>query len=119
MKLPDHCNRHIQIRQAFLLSVLLACWSVASGQDSFSYENIAKRYSNSHLSTATVEEAKMQGECLVGLKKITFRKQNEFDPVAEWINYRSQSLLEQFPPCTVLIMMEVARAELIEDESKQ
>ena len=40
----------------------------------------------------------MQGECLVGLKELNFQKREDFDPVAEWTNYRAFSLLEQFPP---------------------
>ena len=116
MKLPDYHNQYVPASQVLLLTVLLTCWSMASGQDLFSYEDIAKRYNGSQLSSATVEEAKMQGECLVGLKNLNFRKRDEFDPVAEWTNYRSLSLLEQFPPCTVLIMMEVARTELVEEE---
>ncbi len=55
----------------------------------------------------------------MGLKKLNFVKREDFDPVAEWTNYRSISLLEQFQPCTVLIMMEVARIELIEDEAEK
>ena len=60
----------------------------------------------------------MHGECLVGLKQLIFVKRSDFDPVAEWINYRTISLLEQFPPCTVLIMMEVAREELLEEDNQ-
>jgi hypothetical protein len=119
VKLPDNHNQYVPALQALLIIVLLTCWSLASAQNLFSYKDIAKRYSGSQLSFATVEEAKMQGECLVGLKNLNFRKRDEFDPVAEWTNYRSLSLLEQFPPCNVLIMMEVARAELVEEESEQ
>ena len=59
----------------------------------------------------------MQGECLVGLKEINFREKRDFDAVAEWTNYRSLSLLEQFPPCTVLVMMETARRNLLQKKS--
>ncbi len=55
----------------------------------------------------------MRGECLIGLKHIIFVKRAGFDPVAEWINYRTISLLEQFTPCNVLIMMQIARRELM------
>jgi len=106
------------VRQVLILLLLMSWWSISTGQDSFAYEEIAKRYSGSQLSSAGVEEAKMQGECLVGLKNLNFRKRDDFDPVAEWTNYRSLSLLEQFPPCTVLIMMEVARTELIEEDQE-
>lgn len=91
--------------------------SVASASE-FSYEAIAKRHSESRLDPSTVADAKMQGECLVGLKKLNFRKRDDFDPVAEWTSFRSLSLLEQMPPCTVLIIMEVARVELVEETDK-
>ena len=81
----------------------------------FSYAAIAKRYGASQLSQAELAAAKMNGECLVGLKEINFRSSEQFDPVAEWTNYRSLSLLEQFPPCTVLVMMEVARKDLLNE----
>ncbi len=108
----------LKIWNALLLSFTLFWMSGAIGQESFSYDDIANRFADSRLSSATVDDAKMQGECLVGLKNLNFRKREDFDPVAEWTNYRSLSLLEQFPPCTVLIMMEVARAELMEEASE-
>lgn len=82
----------------------------------FSYEKIAKRNDYVGLSQQQVAEAKMQGECLVGLKDLNFKKKDEFDPVAEWTSYRSISLLEQFTPCQVLIMMEVARNQLMSEK---
>lgn len=78
----------------------------------FSYDNIKKRYPKSALSGEKLDNAKMQGECLVGLKDINFKKRDKFDPISEWSNYRVLSLLEQFPPCEVLIMMEVAQSKL-------
>jgi len=45
--------------------------------------------------------------------------EEDFDPVSEWTSLRSFSLLEQFYPCTVLIIMEVARVELLELEAKK
>ncbi len=101
-----------------LLVVILACLgsvSVAQAEE-FSYQAIAERFSDTRLDARAVKEAKMHGECLVGLKRLIFIKRDDFDPVAEWINYRTLSLLEQFPPCKVLIMMEVARAELMSGE---
>jgi hypothetical protein len=56
---------------------------------------------------------------LVALKELNFKKKDGFDPVAEWTSYRSISLLEQFPPCEVLIMMEVARKSLVEKKDKK
>ena len=82
--------------------------------DEFTYAAIAERFDDVKLAPETVREAKMQGECLVGLKELNFQKREDFDPVAEWTNYRAFSLLEQFPPCTVLIMIDVARSELLE-----
>ena len=95
----------------------LCCLSVAQA-DEFSYEAIAKRFGETQLDAEHVQEAKMHGECLVGLKYLIFVKRDDFDPVAEWINYRTISLLEQFPPCNVLIMMEVAREELMEGDNQ-
>ena len=94
---------------ASIIALQLA--AVAQAND-FTYAAIAQRYGDAGLDARTVSEAKMQGECLVGLKELNFRKRDEFDPVAEWTNYRSLSLLAQYPPCTVLIIMEVARVEL-------
>jgi hypothetical protein len=62
-----------------------------------------------------VENAKLQGECLVQLKDLTFKKKNDFDPISEWVNYRSVSLLENYSPCEVLIMLEIANEQLREE----
>ncbi len=95
----------------------LCCFSVAQA-DEFSYEAVAKRFDETRLDAIHVQEAKMHGECLVGLKRLIFVRRDTFDPVAEWINYRTISLLEQFPPCNVLIMMEVARDKLMKGEDQ-
>jgi hypothetical protein len=97
------------------VGILLLLAGASASANDFTYAEIAKRYSVAKLSAADVAEAEMQGECLVGLKRLNFRKMDEFDPVAEWTNYRSISLLNQFPPCSVLIMMEVARPEILEE----
>ena len=76
------------------------------------YKSIASRYVNNALDNKVVADAKMQGECLVQLKELTFKKQNDFDPIAEWINYRSISLLEKYSPCETLIILEVANEQL-------
>ena len=101
-----------------LLATIIFCLYCfpAAQADEFSYEEIAKRFAQTRLDERSVQEAKMHGECLVGLKHLIFVKRDDFDPVAEWINYRTISLLEQFPPCNVLIMMEVARKELVTEE---
>lgn len=78
----------------------------------YTYNEIAKRHSGSSLEQAKVDASRMQGECLVGLKQLNFKKKGKFDPVAEWTSYRSVSLLEQYSPCEVLIIMEVAQAKL-------
>lgn len=93
----------------FLLSVFFT--SNTHAQE-YTYDEIAKRFSSSALSSQQQNNAKMQGECLVGLKQLNYRKQNVFDPIAEWSSFRTISLLEQFPPCEVLIMMEVAQGKI-------
>lgn len=97
--------------------ILAACLAALTASkmgyaSDFSYAAVADRYQDSALDPAAVKDAKMQGECLVGLKELNFKKNDKFDPIAEWTNYRSISLLEQFPPCEVLIMMEVAKAKI-------
>lgn len=76
------------------------------------YRDISARYPQQALDNKSVAHARMQGECLVGLKELNFKRKDKFDPIAEWSNYRSASLLEQYSPCEVLIMMEVAKSEL-------
>ena len=90
------------------LFVLINC-NFAFASD-YSYSVVAERYKDSALDEQTVQESRMQGECLVGLKELNFKKKDNFDPIAEWTNYRSISLLEQYSPCEVLIMMEVAKS---------
>ncbi|MEO0423372.1 MAG: hypothetical protein AAF184_13610 [Pseudomonadota bacterium] len=97
---------------AGFLLVCLTCLCPAVHANDFTSAAIAKRHPQSATTPARIADARMQGECLVGLKELNFRKANEFDPVAEWTNYRSLSLLSQFPPCEVLVMMEVARTQL-------
>ncbi len=102
-----------------LLTVLLGMPLSSVSEDGFSYAEVAKRYPATRLDAEAVEEFEMHGECLVGLKQLIFVKRDHFDPVAEWINYRTFSLLEQYPPCHVLIMMQVARSELMDGEAAQ
>ena len=102
-----------------LVAITLCIFCVSVSQaDEFSYEAVAKRFGDTKLDAKQVQEAKMHGECLVGLKRLIFVKRDDFDPIAEWINYRTFTLLEQFPPCYVLIMMEVAREELMDGDSQ-
>jgi len=54
----------------------------------------------------------MEGECLVGLNELNSKERQKFKPVAERTNYRLFSLLDQYSPCTVLIIMEVAKSKL-------
>ena len=106
------------LKIAAMLMFMIMC-SIALAEDlsdeDFSYTDVANRYSDTQLDAKSVKEAKMQGECLVGLKHLNFRKRQDFDPVAEWTSYRAFSLLEQYSPCRVLIIMEVARKELLDD----
>lgn len=101
------------LKTLFIFSAAQLAWG-----SEFTYEDIAKRYNGSSLSRQQVDAARMQGECLVGLKELNFKKKERFDPVAEWTNYRSASLLEQYSPCKVLIIMEVAQAKLKATDSK-
>lgn len=89
------------------LSLLISHFCCYAGK--FSYEEIAKRHQTAALSPESVALAKMQGECLVGLKDLNFKKMETFDPVGEWTNLRSFTLLEQYSPCEVLLIIEVAQ----------
>ena len=76
------------------------------------FDIVAERYKAFSLDSKTIENAKMQGECLVQIKDLTFKKKDKFDPISEWINYRSVSLLEKYSPCETLIMLEVANKQI-------
>jgi len=95
-----------------LTAALISQVSLAEGYD---FKTISKKYPSVAYDKKTVTSAKMEGECLVGLKELNFRKKLEFDPVAEWTTYRTSALLRQFAPCTVLIIMEVAQSMLKND----
>lgn len=99
----------------YLLVFVLVVSSVTLAAEEFNYDAIAQRHSKSALNADKVNAAKMQGECLVGLKNINYKKKDVFDPIAEWSSYRSISLLEQFSPCEVLIMMEIAQKQMRAD----
>lgn len=94
------------------LCFLMMVAMTANADDSYASADIAKRYPDVAMTPNERKEAKMQGECLVGLKELNFKKKNKFDAIAEWTNFRTISLLEQFPPCDVLVMMEVAKNRL-------
>lgn len=102
------------MKRIILLAALALPFQI-SAKD-LTYSAIAKQYESVALSKKQVETYKMHGHCLVALKELNFKKKDSFDPVAEWTSYRSISLLEQFTPCEVLIMMEVARKELVEKQ---
>lgn len=98
--------------------MLIALLNPSATSGNYTYEKIAKRNADVALSEQEIRTAKMQGECLVGLKELNFKKKDAFDPVAEWTSFRSISLLEQFSPCQVLVMMEIARKELTKKEQQ-
>jgi len=101
----------------FISWVLVLVALPAFGEDlGFRYDQIAKRYSDTALGAREVQAARMQGQCLVGLKELNFKKREDFDAVAEWTNYRTISLLEHYSPCEVLIMMEEAQKRLRESQ---
>jgi hypothetical protein len=92
-----------------LVTVVYCCIATANTER---YSSIAAKYQEHALASDTVANAVMQGECLVQLKELTFKKKNDFDPISEWVNYRSTSLLEQYSPCETLIILEIANKQL-------
>ena len=98
----------------YLASLLLILISTSLAARDYSYDKISARNKNVALTKLQVDKAKMEGECMVGLKEINFKKKNEFDPVAEWSSFRTAPLLSHMSPCEVLIIMEVANKKLRE-----
>lgn len=94
----------------YLFLGTVACYSSFAISDM--YKDVAKNHQGFGLSEDKIGSAKLQGECLVQLKDLTFKRKDKFDPISEWINYRSVSLLEQYSPCEVLIMLEVANKKI-------
>jgi hypothetical protein len=97
----------IRIIAFILLTNLLAQTAFA---EAYSYGSISRRYADVEFDIKTVKRARMEGECLIGLKNINFRKNEDADAITEWANHQASALLQQFSPCTVLIMMEVANS---------
>jgi hypothetical protein len=108
----------IQRLSVLSLTAALALSSAASAEVG-TYHDIARRHPDSALDTADVAHARLQEECLGGLKELNFRARNEFDAVAEWSNLRTISLLQQFPTCDVLIMIEVAQQQIRADQARE
>lgn len=102
------------IKKVVSISVICLFSGVVLAGD-YTHKKIANRYDSTALNKKQVDAAKMQGECLVGLKELNFKKKEDFDPVAEWTTFRSSALLKQYSPCEVLIMMEIAQKKLRTD----
>ncbi|MEX1664299.1 hypothetical protein [Zhongshania arctica] len=109
------------MRSILLLIILVLSFQANANANAneFTYEKISTNNPGVALSVKEVDAFKMHGKCLVGLKELNFKKKDKFDPVAEWTSYRTLSLLEQFPPCEVLVMMEVARKELLKKQEQR
>ena len=94
-----------------LVTMLLIGLATPAVADDFTVDAIEKRAGQVVLTEAQKTEAQIQGECLVGIKKINFTG-GEFDPVEEWLRFRTSQLLEHNDPCTTLAMLEVAKRHL-------
>lgn len=101
-----------------LFALIAMTVNQAAKCEGYSYQEIAKRYKDTALSFKEVKTAKMQGECLVGIKQLNFRKRYDFDPVAEWSAHRAAPLLERYTPCEALIILEKAQKVLKSGEVK-
>lgn len=69
-------------KSTFLLTAALL--TPFTWAEEYSYDSISKKYPDVQLDSTAVKRAKMEGECLVGLKNLNFRKKDNFDAVAEW-----------------------------------
>ena len=103
-----------------LLLVVAGLWTGTAVARSYQFDVIQARFPDVAIDKAQTESARMQGESLVGLKALNFRgNQAAFDPVAEWSNFRTVSLLEQFSPCEVLAKMRRAAVNLFLQGTEQ
>ncbi len=91
-----------------VLVLLTTLFSHGSLAEEYRYKNISSRYPDVEFDRQTVKRARMEGECLLGLKKLSFNQKEEVD---EWAGFQL-ALLEQFSPCTVLIIMETAHSKI-------
>lgn len=64
------------VKTLTISSVLLLSTSMATAKE-HSYHKVAKAHPTAKLSKKLVENAKMQGECLVGLKELNYRKKRK------------------------------------------
>ena len=96
---------------AILATVAVTFLSATTQANEYSYADISKN-SDYKLSKNQVSEAKVQAQCLVGIKKLNFKRKDSFDPIAEWTSFRTAPLLEKYSPCEVLVMLEVVQTEL-------
>ncbi|MFT4926143.1 MAG: hypothetical protein ACI8WB_002241 [Phenylobacterium sp.] len=102
-----------------LAAIALSALSLPVQATDYSYQGIIKRESGYKLDKATLAKAKVQAQCLVGIKKLNFKRKDNFDPIAEWTSYRTSSLLEKYSPCEVLVMLEVVQKELRKELPKE
>ena len=73
---------------ADLISVSLA--HSAAANEHWRFAAIQARFPDAAIDEKRLANARMQGECLVGLKSLNFRgNKAAFDSVAEWSNYRT------------------------------
>jgi hypothetical protein len=100
----------VPLTLTFVLSVFALPGSAE--EMGYSYQDIIKRNSGYKLDKATLARAKVQAQCLVGIKTLNFKRKNNFDPISEWTSYRTAPLLEKYSPCEVLVMLEVVQIEL-------
>lgn len=98
-----------------LLSAALILATTTVSANEFTYAEIAKRNSQQALTKAQLDQMKIQAECLVGIKKLNFKRKDSFDPIAEWSSFRTRALLEKYSPCETLVMLEIAQKQLKTD----
>jgi hypothetical protein len=98
------------------LTATMAFMSLSASAIEYTYQEIAKRNSEHQLNKATMQKMAMEAECLVGIKKLNFKRKDAFDPIAEWSSFRTRSLLEKYTPCESLVILEIAQQRLREEK---
>ncbi|MEM9302650.1 MAG: hypothetical protein AAGE01_11090 [Pseudomonadota bacterium] len=85
--------------------------SASSTATEFTLDAIEARAEREVMTPDERADARLQGECLVGIKQLNFTG-GEYDPIEEWLRARTTQLLQRHDPCTTLAMLEVTKRHL-------
>ena len=101
------------MKKSLFVALALSVSGVAAAED-YSAAAIAARHNAERNFKLEKSRIAREAECLVGIKKLNFKRKDHFDPIAEWTSFRTSQLLEKYSPCETLLMLEIAREKLLE-----